>query len=135
MDIDLTYKILGLVAVSFTVLGVLTGIVLVWLKDKFVEKKDFEQFKKDSSTDLVNLEKRQTSAEYELKSFNQAIADLKLWLGEKLKEQDKDMTKEILHLSNNVKQYVNSNTSASTKLMQIEDELQSIKERLAAKQI
>lgn len=135
MTLDLTYKILALVAVSFTVLGVLTGIILVWLKDKFVEKKDFEQFKKDSSTDLVNLEKRQTNAEYELKSFNQAIADLKSWLGDKLMEQDKDMTKEILHLSNNVKQYVNSNTSSITKLMQMEDELQAIKERLAAKQI
>ena len=70
-------------------------------------------------------------AKYEIQKFADKIDSLKDWISERFRQQDTSTMKELVHINNNIKQYVQSNESASKMVMALEDKVQEIEVKLA----
>ena len=130
-NIEIYAKIIGLAVTSAVFVGILTGIALYWLKDKFVTKDIFNQHITAHATDITHLKAYQIESKLEIKQFTDKIENLKEWISERLKQQDTNTMKELMHINNNIRQYVNSNTTALEKLMELEDKIQELEVKLA----
>lgn len=130
-NVEIYSKIIGLALLCSTLVGVFAGIALYWLKDKFVTKEVFNQHMNAHATDITALKFSQVETKNEVKQFSDKIESLKEWISEKLKQQDTNTMKELVHINANIKQYVQTNTNVAHKLMELEDKIQEMEIKLA----
>ena len=126
-----TYAVLGIIIAGCTIIGIFSTLCFVWLKDKFVQKTTFEQHINAHALDITSLKTSHTEAKYEIQKFADKIDSLKDWISEKLRQQDTATMKELVHINNNIKQYVQSNDNASKMVMALEDKVQEIEVKIA----
>ena len=131
ISITSTYTVMGTIIAGCTIIGIFSTICFFWLKDKFVQKDTFEQHITAHSLDITSLKNSHMEAKYEIQKFADKIDSLKDWISERFRQQDTSTMKELIHINNNIKQYVQSNESASKMVMALEDKVQEIEVKLA----
>lgn len=131
-NLELYSKIIGLAVICATLVGIFAGIALYWLKDKFVTKEVFNQHITAHASDITSLKGSQLETKYEIKQFADKIESLKEWISDKLKQQDTNTIKELMHINDNIKQYIDSNNNVINKVAQLEDKVQEIEIMIAS---
>ena len=132
ISITSTYAVMGTIIAGCTIIGIFSTVCFFWLKDKFVQKEVFDMHITAHATDITTLKTSHMEAKYEIQKFADKIDSLKDWISEKLRQQDTATMKELVHINNNIKQYVQSNESASKMVMALEDKVQEIEIKLAS---
>ena len=126
-----TYAAMGTIIAGCTIIGIFSTVCFFWLKDKFVQKDTFDHHITAHALDITSLKNGHMEAKYEIQKFTDKIDSLKDWISEKLRQQDTATMKELVHINNNIKQYVQSNESASKMVMALEDKVQEIEVKIA----
>lgn len=132
ISITSTSAVMGTIIAGCTIIGIFSTVCFFWLKDKFVQKEMFDLHITAHATDITTLKNSHMEAKFEIQNFANKIDSLKDWISDKLRQQDTSTMKELVHINNNIKQYVQSNESASKMVMALEDKVQEIEIKLAS---